>query len=110
MTDIKERYRPILHSFSRHQLVICWKIHLLPRGEQIVPGEWIFAVAELGRDPAAIDALGTAVDLMTTKPSFAEVMAVAEATKDLNRVLKDYRCQNGPTRRYGLRRGPRAMG
>jgi hypothetical protein len=108
VSDIKDRLRPILLTFSRSQLIICHKLSRLPRGEQVVP-EWIFAVALLGRDQAAIDALSRAVDSLTHRPSFDELMAIAMVTKDLNRVLEEGRRQNGPTPGRGFRRGPRAM-
>jgi hypothetical protein len=73
-----------------------------PEGDLCVP-EWIFAVAELGRDPSAIDALLGAVDSLTRQPGFAEVKAIVEVTRELNRVVADHRRRNGPTPRFGLR-------
>lgn len=107
--DIKERLRPILKSFNRTQLVICWRMSQLPRGDFATPGDFVLAVAELGSDPAAVEALSGAVNFLTHKPSFAEVIAIAEMTKDLNRVLGELRRRNGPTPRFGFKRGPRAM-
>jgi hypothetical protein len=41
MSDIKAILRPVLQTFSRGQLVVCFKLPRLPRGDLASP-EWIF--------------------------------------------------------------------
>jgi hypothetical protein len=77
MSNSKDVLRPVLQTFNRGELVACFRLPRLPRGDLACP-EWIFAVGEL--DDAAVDVLDNAIAALTRQPSYEEIMAIVPPT------------------------------
>jgi len=91
-TSIKDILRPVLQTFTRDQLVACFKLAFLPRGDLATP-EWIFAVGELNGEDVAI--LTDAARSLTRQPSRDEITAIITVTREFNGIV------NGSTNREG---------